>query len=392
MTIAAPHREALLAEQLKRLLGDTAVMAMAYLREHLQWVELAGGEVLMEQGQAGDSGYLMLSGRLRIYVRDENGTQRMVREIARGEVIGEMSLFTGEPRSATVVAVRDSVLVKLDKPRFDGLVALSPLVSQTLTRQIIQRLQTQNLRRPLPPPVTIGVLTVSNGVSVGEFLSALVANLQLFGRVSVVDAAAMDRAIGAPGGSAIDGEPGDELVASALDAIEAANDFVLLIADPAPGAWTRRCIRHSDELLLLADAAQPAAVHQSEQACVHATAARTEAAQILVLLHPADAKLPRGTREWLARRPVTGHVHLRRGLDRDMARLARLLSRNAVGLVFAGGGARGFAHLGVWRALLEQGIEVDCIGGTSIGSVMAALVAADQPMERAIDVARKGFS
>ena len=53
----------------------------------------------------------------------------MIREIGRGEVIGEMSLFTGEPRSATVVAVRDSVLVKLDKPQFDGLLALSPQVS-----------------------------------------------------------------------------------------------------------------------------------------------------------------------------------------------------------------------------------------------------------------------
>jgi NTE family protein len=392
MTTAAPHREALLAEQLKRLLGDTAVMAMDYLREHLQWVELAGGEVLMEQGQAGDSGYLMVSGRLRIYVRDENGTQRMVREIARGEVIGEMSLFTGEPRSATVVAVRDSVLVKLDKPRFDGLVALSPRVSQTLTRQIIQRLQTQNLRRPLPPPVTIGVLQVSVGVSVGEFVSALVAQLQRFGRVSVVDAAAMDRAIGTAGAGAGAGEPGDEAVAAALDAIEAANDFVLLIADATPGPWTRRCIGHSDELLLLADATQPVGVHQAEQACVNGRTARTEAAEILVLLHPADARLPRGTREWLARRPVTGHVHLRRGLDRDMGRLARLLSRNAVGLVLAGGGARGFAHLGIWRALLEQGIEVDCVGGTSIGSVMAALVAADQPLERAIEVARKGFS
>ncbi|HEX5638629.1 MAG TPA: patatin-like phospholipase family protein [Burkholderiaceae bacterium] len=392
MTTAAPHREALLAEQLKRLLGDTAVVAMDYLREHLQWVELAGGDVLMEQGQPGDSGYLMVSGRLRIYVRDDSGAQRMVREIARGEVIGEMSLFTGEPRSATVVAVRDSVLVKLDKPRFDGLVALSPLVSQTLTRQIIQRLQTQNLRRPLPPPVTIGVLPVSDGVSMEDFVNSLVPQLQRFGRVSVVDTAAMDRAIGTTGASATDGAAGDELVASALDAIEAANDFVLLIGDPAPGAWTRRCVRHGDELLLLADAAQPAVIHDAEQSCVHDRTARTEAAEILVLMHPADAKMPRGTREWLARRPVTGHVHLRRGLDRDMARLARLLSRNAVGLVFAGGGARGFAHLGIWRALLEQGVEVDCVGGTSIGSVMAALVAADQPMERAVQVARKGFS
>ncbi|MGZ8273274.1 MAG: patatin-like phospholipase family protein [Burkholderiaceae bacterium] len=390
MTTAAPHREALLAEQLQRLLGDSVASAMDYLREHLRWVELAGGDVLMEQGQVGDSGYLLLSGRLRIYVRDEDGTQRMVREIARGEVIGEMSLFTGEPRSATVVAVRDSVLVMLDKPRFDGLLALSPQVAQTLTRQIIHRLQTQDRRRPLPAPVTIGVLPVSDGVSTSAFVRALVPHLQRFGRVGVVDAAAIDRAIGTAG--AAHGGTGDPAVASALDALEAANDFVLLIADDAPGPWTRCCVRHSDELLLLADATQPAAVHDAEQAWVRDGTARTEAAEILVLLHPADTKMPRDTRAWLARRPVTGHVHLRRGLDRDMARLARLLSRNAVGLVFAGGGARGFAHLGIWQALQEQGVEIDCVGGTSIGSVMAALVAADQPLERAIAVARRGFS
>ena len=49
--------------------------------------------------------------------------------------------------------------------------------------------------------------------------------------------------------------------------------------------------------------------------------------------------------------------------------------------MFAGGGARGFAHLGVWRALKEHGVEIDCIGGTSIGAVLAALVAADPPVE-----------
>ena len=72
---------------------------------------------------------------------------------------------------------------------------------------------------------------------------------------------------------------------------------------------------------------------------------------------------------------VTGHVHVRPDLERDVARLARLISRKAVGLVFAGGGARGFAHLGIWRALQEQGVEIDYIGGTSIGAVLAALVA-----------------
>ena len=107
-----PHRDALLAQQLQALLGDSAPLALGFLQQHLQWIELTGGEVLMEQGEAGDSAYLCISGRLRVYVRGEDGSQRMVREMSRGEVIGEMSLYTGEPRSATVIALRNSVLVK----------------------------------------------------------------------------------------------------------------------------------------------------------------------------------------------------------------------------------------------------------------------------------------
>ena len=137
-----PHRDALLAQQLTALLGEAAPAALGFLQQHVQWVELAAGEVLMEQGAPGDSAYLCVSGRLRVYVRNEDGTQRMVREMSRGEVIGEMSLYTGEPRSATVVALRNSVLVKLDKQHFDELLAISPQVSITFTRQIIGRLQT----------------------------------------------------------------------------------------------------------------------------------------------------------------------------------------------------------------------------------------------------------
>jgi NTE family protein len=96
-------------------------------------------------------------------------------------------------------------------------------------------------------------------------------------------------------------------------------------------------------------------------------------------------------RQWVGRRPVTGHVNVRPEVERDMARLARLLSRNAVGLVLGGGGARGFAHLGIWRALRARGVEIDAVGGTSIGSAMAALIAADPPVDEAIAIARAAF-
>ena len=390
--IQAPHRDALLTRHLQALLGDEAPVALPFLRQHLQWIEVTGGEVLMQQGEPGDSAYLCISGRLRVYVRGEDGSQRMVREMSRGEVIGEISLYTREPRSATVIALRNSVLVKLEQHHFDDLIALSPKLSTTFTRQIIGRLQTEHQRRPIAPPVTVGLLPITDGRAREEFTQRLARQLKRYGRVCVIDAAEIDRILGTPG-IALDGAaPAEQTLVLALDAIEAEHDFVLLLADATPNAWTRRCISHSDELLLVADATQPAVVHAVEQACLTERPARSEAAEILVLLHPAELTTPRTTREWLARRAVTGHVHVRLGSERDVARVARLLARKAVGLVFAGGGARGFAHLGVWRALKEHGVEIDCVGGTSIGAVLAALVAADPAVEDATKVARKAFT
>lgn len=388
----APHREALLTQQLTLLLGDAAPAALASLQQRLQWVELAGGELLMEQGESGNSAYLCVSGRLRVYVRDEDGSQRMVREMSRGEVIGEMSLYTGENRSATVVAVRKSVLVRLDKRHFEELLAISPQVSITFTRQIIRRLQTENQRFSVPAPVTISVLPITDDVEVDDFARQLAQQLERFGRVRLIDAAEIDRVLGEEGIALSEEAPADARISSVLDAIEAEHDFVLLVGQTTPGPWTRRCISHGDELLLLARAAQPPAVHAIEQACLTERPTRSEAAEMLVLLHPADSTKPSDTAKWVKRRPVAGYVHLRFGVERDVARLARLLARKAVGLVFAGGGARGFAHLGVWRALHEYGVPIDCVGGTSIGAVLAALVAADPSVGNAIDIARRAFS
>ena len=67
---------------------------------------------------------------------------------------------------------------------------------------------------------------------------------------------------------------------------------------------------------------------------------------------------------------------IRAGSPADARRLARLVAGTATGLVLGGGGARGFAHLGVWQALGEMGVPVDAIGGASIGAPLGAAVVA----------------
>jgi NTE family protein len=281
--------------------------------------------------------------------------------------------------------------VRLAKEHFESLIIRYPQVSLTFTRQMIRRLQTEHDRHSVAAPVTIGLLPVSAGVVAEDFATELAQHLQRFGRVAMASASSMDATLDDRGISAREDSEADHRISLVLDALEAKHDFVLLVGEATPNAWTRRCIRNSDEMLLVADAMQTPAVHPIESACLDGRPERSEAAEILVLQHPADAVTPRGARAWLSRRAVTSHVNLRRGLQRDMARLARLLSRTAIGLVFAGGGARGFAHLGVWRALQERGVEIDVVGGTSIGAIMAALVAFDAPIDRSVDVARRAF-
>jgi NTE family protein len=88
-----------------------------------------------------------------------------------------------------------------------------------------------------------------------------------------------------------------------------------------------------------------------------------------VLLH--EQSIVSGTTApWLDLRPGVPHHHVRN--EADIARTARLLIGSGLGIVLSGGGARGFAHIGVLRALREAGITVDAVGGTSIGAIIAA--------------------
>jgi NTE family protein len=390
-TTMTQHR--LLRRHLEALLGEGERALVDALQAQVRVVEIAGGRTLMRQGDAGDAMYLVVSGRLRAFV-DADGTPRHVGDATRGQVVGERSLYTGTPRSATVVAVRDSVLARLDAADFERLLPRHPALSVALARHVFGRHPVDGAAPPPLRPATMALLPITAGVDALEFAHRLAAALAPIGRAAVVDAGRVDHDLGEAGVARRDAGDADanRRIALRLDEIEATHDFVLLVGDAEPTAWTHRCSRHADEVLLLADASCEPALHPNELECLGARPAPGRATEVLVLLHPAGARSPRGTGAWLARRPVADHVHVRPDVARDLARLARLQSRTAVGLVFAGGGARGFAHLGVYRALRERGIEIDCVGGTSIGAVMATYVASDEPPDVVEANARRAFA
>lgn len=392
----APLQLEALRQILPRLLGDLDEATFEAIRPHLVWttVELAGGEVLFREGDPSDALYVLISGRLQAIVSGADGLPQSVGEIGRGESVGEMGVFSGQPRRATVAALRDSVLARVELSTFHAVIEAAPKLALNLNRVIIERLQRRNTsHKPARNVTNIAVVGVSPGSPPGTILRPLLAELQSQQQtVMHLTSASIDAAAGRAGAAQVtDDDPDAHFwLVKHLDELEGRYSLVFYEADPTPTEWTRRCLRQADEVLLLATAAASPELSAIENCCLGGS--QTRVRQTLVLLHPAHTAWPEGTLHFLARRPnVQRHFHVRAGQEKDLARLARFLSGNAVGLVFAGGGARGLAHVGVFRALEEAGVPVDIFGGTSIGSVLGACMACDWPWQKVYSENKREF-
>ena len=126
-----------LAVGLTRLFGHLHETVLQYLEARVEWVRLRAGETLFAEGDTARDLYFILGGRLRAVARDG----RVLSEMSRGESIGEIALLTGEPRTATVEAVRDSDLVRVSPDTFNEIVAEYPEVMQVIARIVVQRLR-----------------------------------------------------------------------------------------------------------------------------------------------------------------------------------------------------------------------------------------------------------
>lgn len=365
------------AETLLGTLDDDALRDIA---DHVDWLGCEGGQRLIRQGDPGDCAYLVLQGRLRATHVDDSGAVRVLGEIAAGESVGEVALITGSPRTATVHAIRDSVVVRIGKDAFEGMVRRHPELALRLAR-IVMRRQERSIRgESLQTPVrSIAVLLAGDCVPGEDLVSRLRSSLASHGTVRVLDQAA------APG------EATELEMRAWLDDQESRHSYTVYVADPAFPKWAHRCLRQADRVLVAVhrdDPDSPCAFEQDHlaKAPAHGTSAD------LVVIHPDGATPPRGTAAKVSGRPVSGVHHVRLDRDDDFQRLARFLAGHAIGLVLAGGGAKGLAHVGVIRALRERGITVDAVGGTSIGAVTAAAIALDWDQDVLEQVHRASFA
>jgi NTE family protein len=346
----------------------------AFLREialAAQWLSLPGGAPLFCAGDPSDALYVVLSGCLGVFVPGERRNRGFLGRVAAGDTVGEMGLISGRPRNAHVVALRDTELARLPAEEFDRLFRQHPEAILRIARLTVDRLESSQTNRS---PRTLGartftVLPQSLEVDGGGFATELVKALSAFGRAELV--------WNVRAGSH---------TSNWFHRIEAANDYVVYVGEATPGRWSNLCVRQADALLLLARADSAAGTWAALAKPQEPTMARQRAE--LIVMH--DGELVRhAASRWLGDLAGVAHHHVT--CKADITRIARLLTGRGVGLVLSGGGARGFAHIGIVKALREAGIPIDLVGGTSMGAILGAGVAQCWSVEELTERFRESF-
>ena len=301
----------------------------------------APGDLICRAGEPGDTLFVIVDGLARVSSADGD----VVARLRRSDVIGEMSLVSGEPRSATVVAAVPTTVLELGREDFARLIADHPSILSNLNRILSRRLAETTAR-------------VNEPRSRGEAVVLLV------------------------------GEAGARVVPQVVEATEAASAARVTTLDaraapePALAALDDLLARHGTVLV-------PAALGQELLRPVLEAADRTvalltdeELPRLVALLDPGEraevialAESPGATPEGTAATPVLRAFELEPSAAlsaRDAGWLGRHLSRTKLGLALGAGGAKGYAHIGALQVLEGAGYVVDAVAGSSIGAVVGA--------------------
>ena len=330
-------------------------MTRLQLAEQLEPVHVAAGDVVIAQDDPGDGLYLLLSGRLRVSVAT-GGTERVLHDLARA-VVGESrwsATGRGPQRSAPCgIAICCCCASLLRCPGRED-----PGPAWSLARLLVDRLLAVD-RPQLPPAGRRTIAIAPAGKSTGPAATdaeELTARLARTGSVFRLDADVVGRHLGPEAAQRGPDHSGRNELTGWLHAVERGNDYVVYQTDAEDTAWSR-----------LPEPVRRHAAHRRRWGRSPARRGRDPRPGVthwlrceLVLVHPSQ---PSATSRWLECRAVADHHHLRRNHPEDVARLARMVTGTACGVVLGGGGSRGFAHLGVLRALEEAGVPIASSAG-----------------------------
>ncbi len=364
-----------LADILPTLFGPLEAAAINRIESMIEWVDVPAGQSLFLQNEESDSFYMVINGLLHAFTGNKkNPKKRFLRQMSRGDCIGEIGILSGKKRSASVFAARESLLVRFSQRAIDDIMVRYPKVNRNITKVIIERLQHQSdENRPEGYVKKIVIVPAGEPFPLSGFVRRFALKLARYGSVLHLSSEFIDSRLGSRDISQVGSDdPFNLKLSTWLEKQESRYDYILFESDIWASPWTRRCISHGDQIFLAGLAGENPDIGSIEKRFLGEGSLVTEVRQTLVLLHREPGFSFARTKQWLGPRQIKIHHHVCLRNDQDMERLARFATNRAVGLVLGGGGARGFAHIGVIRALKEAKIPIDIVGGTSMGAAISA--------------------
>lgn len=332
-------------------------------------IEIKSGETLFPQGSNSDCLYILAKGKLISLLQKSSGATKIIGSINPVETVGELGAISGEPRSLTVEAVMDSELLKLSSDSFKNICQEFPAVMTEVCKFIIQR-SLQTLQLVAHEEILFNVSII---LPLTKMIEPEVLKYKFKSALNDHDIVLLSS------GENSFNEIEDQIKKSYIE-----NRKVFIFMD----VWKENILKaFKDKLNCLY-------IIYSEGEKINSTDliknisdnlknlpnARLE----LILVHPETTQRIVNTRKWLEIANFNLHHHLRINNDEDFSRIIRFMTDNAFTLVLGGGGAKGLVHLGVIKAVLEKGISIDAIGGTSIGATIGACYAFSQSLSQTV--------
>lgn len=360
--------------KLRRVFNNTMPFASAELIDILLQAamirEVPRGTCVFAEGDPSDTWCLLISGRLVVTNKDATGKPTTVAQIRPGESFGELALFLDETRQVSIYARRTSQIAMFPRELFRALLAKYAELGTAVGRMLAERLTLEKRVKQRVEATTVAIFH-EPGLNFAELGPDLRHAFGKMGAITYATWESLSRDLILPKvPPSLDHPVWSRLGAWADDVAKDPGTVIFDVSDIS-STWARWVLSFTDHIVFAADVKQEKPFARIDSMRASLGLDIVQPPWNLLLVSDNNTKLPTGTADWLQGGRFTRHIHIRRDSNADIERAARLILNRGVGLALGGGGARGFAHIGVLRALHDLRIPVDYIAGTSMGAIMA---------------------
>jgi len=129
----------------KSLLSELGVLDVEKLLNHSNTKTYPANTIIINEGDESNSFYIIKEGKVKVFVSDEDGKEVILNILEKDQYFGELALLDDQPRSASVITARKSILYVISKSDFIGFVKSEPVIAFNLIRSLTRQIRSLTL-------------------------------------------------------------------------------------------------------------------------------------------------------------------------------------------------------------------------------------------------------